>query len=166
MDLIIGFSKARSPWKIGSKVIALSEDREYSHAYIRFPHPSTGSHMVAQASNGMVNMENYQYFIVNNVIVKEYKITCSDVMFNQIVLRYVTESLGKPYGYMDLILIAIKKAFHFEIKLADIMDFAICSQFAASICQLFGMKVSDAINYVTPSDLETILINNNIPRYV
>jgi hypothetical protein len=164
MDIIIGFSRSKSPFKLGSKVIQLVEKRPYSHAYIRFAHPTTGSHMIAQASHGYVNIVNNRYFIEENIVTKEYIINCKDILFQETILKYITEHLGQKYGYMQLLLIGIKKLFKFEIKTYNIAKYQICSEFGANICKLLNVSIPENLDYITPSDLEQILINNGIKQ--
>lgn len=164
MDIIIGFSRAKSPYKIGSKIIQWVEKRPYSHSYIRFADPITGSHMIAQASHGYINIVNHRYFIAENEIVKEYLITCRDVAFEQLISRYITEHLGEKYGYLQLLLIGIKKIFKFEITKYNISKFQICSEFAGNICKLLNLKIQGNLDYLTPSDLDTLLIDNNVKK--
>lgn len=160
MEVIIGFSRSKSKFKIGSKIIQLGEKRPYSHSYVRFSY--LGSDLIAQASHGMVNIVNFKYFAKENIVVGQYKIECSQQQFDDLLLKYVLENLGKKYGYVELLLIAIKKLIRIELPDEHKDDYVICSQFASNVAALIGLKFTNASNYITPSDLEQILLNNGV----
>jgi len=66
-SIIIGFSRSRSPWKIGSRLIQISEKRPFSHAYFRYTCPISGKQIVNQASHGYINEVEYEIFKEDNI---------------------------------------------------------------------------------------------------
>lgn len=154
--LIIGFSKAKSPWKLGSTVIRKVDCRNYSHCYIRYVDEVTKVELIAQASHGFVNLVSKAIFLEQNIIVKEYAIECTEVQHIDI-LTFIHSNLGKPYSKLQLILIGIKKLLHIELNIHDRDSSFVCSEFAARVCSIAGIKVADDLDYFGPSDLEVIV---------
>jgi len=156
MNIIIGFSRAKSPWKIGSLFIREVEKRNFSHAYIKMDILSTGIPMVAQASHGTVNVINYEIFKKDSIVVEEYIINCSDKDYSEI-LTFISNNAGKPYGVFQLVLIGVKKLFHIELDIRNRDSKYICSELAARIAGIAGVNVPELLDYTTPSDLNTLL---------
>lgn len=157
MKIIIGFSRSRSPWKLGSTAIQLAEKRNFGHAYVKISCPITNKPLIAQASHGSVNMMALPIFLQNNIVVKEYEIECTDIEF-QDLMNFICDNLGVPYSQWQIIEIAIKKVIHFEIKSYNKDKYFICSEFAARACQIIRINVPDTnLDYFTPSNLEFVL---------
>ena len=154
MKIIIGFSRARAWYKIGSKAIQLSENRNFSHCIIEFIEHD--QNVVAQASHGMVNLVNKEIFLQDNIIAKEYTLNVTNEQYQEFI-KFIYENLGKPYSTMQLLLLAIKKLAKFEIKSYNKDKYYICSEFAARICKSMGLSMPEELDYVTPSDLDKLL---------
>jgi hypothetical protein len=159
--ITVGFSKSKSIFKIGSTAIQIAEKRDYSHAYITYFSEEKQCHMVAQASHGFVNEVPLEHFIQSNIVIKEYELAITDAQF-KLALTFIGSKLGSIYSKMQIFLIAIKKLLKFEIKKYNADKYFICSEFAAIVCRILGIKVPDNLDYVTPSDLDTILHNNGL----
>lgn len=165
MKFIVGFSKAKSPWKFGSKIIQLVENRPFSHCYIRYDSPATGINLVSQASHGYVNLVNSCVFFKENDQIEEYEIDCTDEQFKDIQI-FTHKNLGVKYSQTELILIGIKKLFNIKLNIRDYDESFICSEWAARICQIDGIDLIDIIDqdYLTPSDFNEIIKNLNISK--
>lgn len=161
MKIIVGFSKAKSIFKIGSKIIAKSEARNYSHAFIRYICPITKIELVSQASHGYVNLVSYNIFLEDNIVSKEYKIECTNDQFLE-VLKFIENNLGIPYSKLEILILFFKKLLHMDIYYNNHGTSYICSQWAASICSILGIKTPDNLSTFTPSDLDTLLSSANI----
>ena len=156
MKINIGFSKAKSIFKIGSTIIQKVDCRDYSHCYIRYIDNITNVTLIAQASHNFVNLVSETIFLDQNIIVKEYSLDCTDIQY-QDMLTFIHNNLGKPYSKLQLILIGIKKLLHIEINYHDRGASYICSEFALCVCSFTGVKVPNNIDYIDPSDLDEIL---------
>lgn len=156
MQIIVGFSKAKSIWKVGSTIIRAIEKTKFSHAFISYTCPLTQVDLVAQASHGMVNQCNLDIFRLENIILEEYEIDCTDDQFID-MLRFINLNLGKDYSTLQLLLIGIKKILHIEIKTVDQDTSYICSEWAFRICQMFGIEYDGNSDYMTPSDLNRLV---------
>lgn len=161
MGIIVGFSKARSPFSVGSKIIAKSEARKYSHCFIRYTCPITGIELVSQASHGYVNLVNYSIFLEDNIVIKEYKIPCNTEHFNQMI-EFIQNNLGIPYSKLEIVILFFKKLLNIDIYYNNHGMAYICSQWAASICSILGIETPDNLSTFTPSDLDTLLSSANV----
>lgn len=160
-NVSICFSRSKSEFAVFSKGIQLLEKRKYGHAFVKYTDELTGIVMVAQASHGIVNEMNYDVFLINNVVIKEYKLTCSDEDFIKL-LTFIKKNMGVSYGNTQIILILIKKLFFLEIKSYNREKYFICSEFAAFACSILKIQMPENLDYVTPSDLDSLLQKHNI----
>ena len=163
MKLIIGFSRAKSPWKIGSTVIRLSEKRNFSHTYVRYVDPTTTIDIVTQASQSFVNEVNYDIFQESNIVCEEYQLDCTEEQFINI-LTFIKTNLGVKYSTLQILFLGIKKILKFEVKEYNKDKEFICSEFAARICQIAGVRAPTYLDYFTPSDLNTLIKDIKLPR--
>lgn len=157
-SIVFGFSSAKSVLKVGSRIIREVEKRKFSHAYIKYVDPITNITMISQASHGYVNITNYEIFIRDNNIICEYQYECNEEQFTN-VLKFIFKNTGKPYSKLQLMLIAIKKLFHFEINVHNRDEAFICSEWVGKIAKIIGIDVPDELDYSTPSDIEIIVRN-------
>lgn len=157
MKITVGFSRARDWWLIGSQLIKTSESRPYSHVFIRYTSQSTGMEIVAQASHGCINLMNYDRFLTVNTLVKEYSFEISEDEF-KFMLNYIESNLGTTYSKVQIVLLGIKKLLGIEVNIHNKDAAFICSEFIARILEVVGVltQIDDA-DYLTPSDLDTIL---------
>lgn len=165
MNIVIGFSRAKSVWKIGSKFIAESEKRNYSHAYIKIVDPFTRVTLVYQASLGMVNIYNYDLFMEHNIIVEEYVMGVDQNQYKEI-LTFLHQNVGKPYSKKQILLLAIKKLLKFEIQYENRDEEFVCSELAVRVIEIYtpGTTYDTNVDYVTPSDLNTLINRIGLPR--
>lgn len=163
MKLIVGFSRASKWWKVGSRAIQSVNKRDYSHCFILYTCPVTGEGVVAQASHGYVNLVNLEIFKKDNVIVKEYELQVPDSEALEI-FKFIFKSLGKSYSGLQLLLILVKEVFRFEIKSYNRDKYYICSEYAARICSLLNVAVPTELDYLRPTDLDSILTKAGVPR--
>lgn len=156
MIITVGFSKASSPWAIGSKIIQLGERTPFSHCYISYVHPVTQLPIITQASHGMLNQFSKELFLQHNCIVFEKNFSVTKEQYVAF-LTYIQKNLGKKYGYSELVLIAIKKVLNVELNVHDGDNTFICSEFAGKACEALGLiKIKDQ-DYFTPKDLYNLI---------
>lgn len=162
MDIIVGFSRARSKFKVASSINQLVENRPYSHVYLKFV--LFNVIMVAQASHGYVNFISFMKFDSENETIYTYRLSCENDCFSKVLLPKIFNLLGSKYSYTQLLLIAIKKLFKLEMHWYNKSKYFISSEFAAIICKSLGVNVNSELDYITPSDLEQILKDNGVPK--
>lgn len=158
MKITVGFSRAKDWWLIGSQTIQLAEKRPFSHCYIKYECPVTSMELIVQASHGCVNIMSYDRFQILNLVVEEYEYQVDDKKSN-LFFSYINEMVGVPYSRFQLILIAIKKLFHFEVNIHNRDEAFICSELAAVICDMLDIipDIQEDQDYITPSDLNKMI---------
>lgn len=157
MKLIIGFSRAKNPWAIGSKAIQIAEKRPYSHSYVRYDDVVSNVTMVTQASHGFVNKQQFDHFKRANVVVREYTFDVDFEKFQKFLI-FVDENLGKPYSYMQIFFLMVKKLFRIEVDVNNKDHEFICSEFAARVLEVIGILNTSEEDLITPSDLEKLIL--------
>lgn len=166
MKIIVGFSRAKSPWRVGSRIILDVEKRNYSHVYVRFAHEITGMQIVYQASLGMVNAYNFDLFKEHNVIVEEYLLETTGKAQDIDFLVFLQKNLGKPYSKFAILFISIKKLFKIEVKYNDNNEQFICSELAFKIINIVKPEIEFSnSDYITPSDLNKLINEIRLPIY-
>lgn len=159
MSIIVGFSRSKSPWKVGSTVIQKVENRPFSHVYIKYQDPITGVMLIAQAGHGFIHEISETHFNEKNIVVKEYLVECKESDLKN-VLIFIKNNLGIPYSTIQILLIGVLKIFKTNIK-SDNKDAAfICSEFAARVCTILGIGVGSIKNLdtFTPSDMNELML--------
>jgi len=152
--IIIGFSTPKK-FKLGSALIRLFENSDYSHIYIKMessPKSSLPFAKVFQASHGNVNAVAYDVFKESNHIFYEYEIDIEDEKYYEIA-TWLWYQLGKPYGFSQLLGIA------FKVKLSNNReDRFICSELAGMILKTFlNYDISKSLDYIGLNDIKKIL---------
>lgn len=150
---------------IGSKIIAASENRNYSHALVILP--LEGMDVIFQASRGMVNMIAAENFLKKNTISVSYDYYISDELFT-ILKTNLIKKLGTPYGTTQLIWIGFMKLLQIKTwpaiiykKITNGESEEICSELVSGVVQLIDPCVdfSDVqLDFITPSDLDKKLL--------
>lgn len=154
--LFIGFSKAKSPWAVGSKIIQKIEKREYSHVFIKYNDNLTDIQIIAQASHGYVNQVNYELFCDQNTVVEQFELYCTDEQYKD-VMFFIVHNLGKPYSKTQLFFITLKKLFGSELSYKNYDEEFVCSELAARICEILSIDDDIQDDYETPSDINNLL---------
>ena len=157
MTIIVGFSRNKEWYKVGSVAIELAEKRPYSHAFLQFTDPFTQRDMIAQAAHGMVNEMSFTRFTEENTVVRTYSFEITPDQFHQL-LQTIQDNLGMPYGYLELIWIAIKKLLRIQVNIHDHNDTYICSEFVGMLLQTLDILKPDNLDFLTPSDLEKLIL--------
>ena len=161
--IIIGFSRAKSPWAIGSKVIQEAEKRNFSHAFIKYEDPVTGLIMISQASHGMVHDCYIDEFLKSNIIVEEYEIDCTDTEWLDFYI-FNRKHQGVKYSMTQLLGLSIVKLFRIKLWFKNGDAEFICSEWAARICKIVNKPMPNELDAITPSNLREILINLQIRK--
>lgn len=126
-SVVVGFSSPKK-WMLGSEFIKLWQGgAAYSHVYLKLKHEKLGREMIYQASRGSVNCVTAQVFLEKNKVIAEFEYNIEKSRYLELV-RYCVDSLGRPYGYLGLIRIVIRKLFK-KIK-GDGEKTEHCSEFA------------------------------------
>lgn len=163
MKFIIGLSRAKSFWKLGSAVIAEVEKRPYSHAYIRVRDGITGLDLVYQATGHGVNVITYSAFKTVNIPVREYEIEVPEAVGVR-ALQYMQQCLGISYGFIQIAWITISKIFRTSVANQNGTNKMICSEFTARVGILLGIDTTAKLDIFTPSDQDFLLESKQVKR--
>lgn len=161
--IIIGFSRAKSPWAIGSTLIQVSEKRNFSHAFIKYEDPITGLIMVSQASHGMVHDCYIDEFLKANIIVEEYEIDCTDDQWLDFY-TFNRKNQGVKYSTTQLFGLAVVKLFHIKLWFSNGDKEFICSEWAGRVCSILNKPMPNSLDDMTPSHLRQHLLDLGIQR--
>ncbi len=162
-QLIIGFSRAKSPWAIGSKLIQASENRNFSHAFIKYSDPITDLTMISQASHGMVHDCYIDNFLDANIIVEEYELMCSNEQWLDFY-HFNRKNQGTKYSMQQLFGLAVVKIFHVKLWFNNGDKEFICSEWAARMCKIINKDIPENLDSMTPSNLRQQLNDLNVKR--
>jgi hypothetical protein len=73
--------------------------------------------------------------------------------------------LGVPYGYLQIIRIAIGKLFRTKVANDNGTQRMICSEFTARVCLILGIDpMTPRLDHFTPSDQDFLLESKKIRR--
>lgn len=158
-SVIVGFS-APIKWKVGAEFIKLWQGgTPYSHVYLRTTAVLIKRDIIYQASHGDVNCISAPAFEEQNRVVAEFEYNIQDYDYVEL-LRYCVDELGKPYGYLGLLKIGLRKLF--KIRGDGERSFH-CSEFAARAIKSLATKDAD---FIEPVDLYKSLVANPQVRSV
>lgn len=102
MKIIIGFSRAKSPYAILSKAIMWAESTPFSHVYLKVTSLEIDEEVIFQASGLKVNIENTLSFNEHSQPVEEYEVDVSEETIKQI-WKFIYDNLGKSYSHKAFI---------------------------------------------------------------
>lgn len=98
--IIVGFSKAKSKWMVGSALIMWFTWRPFSHVYFKFKEDLYDDWTVDQSTGHGIGYMSQIGFDQNNLTVKEFALEISDELYVEI-LRTCHMNSGVKYGYLQ-----------------------------------------------------------------
>ena len=153
MEIIIGFSRSKHWYKVGSKLIRLAEKTNFSHVYLRIQDSLTDEPMVYQASLGSVNTQHFDVFKENNIVVEEVKLYVTVEQFHTI-LKFLQQNMGKKYSKLQIAILTVMKLLGRKTPIFTYdNDEFICSELGYNVLQLLGLYPKENVDYKTPSDV-------------
>lgn len=161
--LIIGFSRARSPWAIGSTAIQVTEKRNFSHAFVKYEDPITGLTMISQASHGMVHDCYIDEFLKANIIVEEYEIDCSDQEWLDFYI-FNRKHQGVKYSTAQFLALTVVKIFRIKLWFKNGDKEFICSEWAGRVCSILNKPMPENLDSMTPSNLREHLLDLGVRK--
>lgn len=154
MKLIIGFSKAKSPLKIGSKLIQWYLKRPYSHVYLNFYSLALSRSIIYEAVGAGVRFIGLKLWSKNSVVVREYELEVSDAQM-LFLRQWCIDNAGIHYGFWQNIGIVVANLF--KLSKNPFRRGINCSELIAIILQQQGYYIGKPLDLVTPADIEDIL---------
>lgn len=131
-------------WKIGAELIKFYQHTKFSHIAI------IKDDLVFQASHGHVNCTHIDNFLVDNQIIDTFEVDESLVDMD-----YIHRQLGKPYGYIQILEIAIKYFTGIKILINNRDNMFICSELVGK-----ALKLDWVNDYTSPKEIADYLRNN------
>ena len=139
--IIIGFSTPKR-FKLISWLIRCIEGTPYSHSYVSFLEDA----IICHANKLGIHSISVSEFSNNNHTLFEFKFNVEDATYRD-TLRYCQSFYGCPYGFKQLIGIAIKKIINYLYKkdvcniFADGSHTQICVEFCAYTLKKIGFEI-------------------------
>lgn len=110
--VIVGFSKSKKHFAVGSWVIREVTGAPFSHVYVKHE-TRYGFPIIYQASGHQVNFMSQVMFCGKNEIIREFEFEIADEAFDD-YMKFALENAGAPYSVWQLVGIGI--ALLFDLK--------------------------------------------------
>ena len=146
--IIIGASRNR---KIGSKLIQLWLDTDYSHVYARWYLSDQDREIVYQASHGMVHFKPFSKFNDENEIIEEFEIELTCEQFAKFSAKCI-DLAGEQYSKLELLQIVLSDISNGKIHFEDQKGY-ICSELMCELLEDLGYKFNKPKYLITPKDI-------------
>lgn len=157
--IYIGFSYPRH-FKIGAYAIKKWMNKSYSHVYIRFDSNGGIPSTVYHAAHGMVHFREFEKFINENYVIKEYEIELPEMDRKDTLIHCIKLS-GEKYGTVDLskiVLCDVAHALGCKIEPKNSKGY-ICSELVGTImCEKLNATFCKPLNLIKPNDIEYKLV--------
>lgn len=145
----IGFSVKNGFAPAACLIRAWQGGTDYSHVYLRVYSNYTDEMLVYQASHGLVNCMNYQNFLLNNKVIREFIVQLPDEDLKACIKK-CQQLLGRPYGYKGLVKLAVAKVFKQKIQ-GDGENSFHCSELIATLFPKLAKDIDS--DFIEPVDL-------------
>lgn len=155
--IIIGFSRAKSPYKLFSRAIQWAQSTPFSHVYTRFSWPAAGADLIYQASHTSVNFESYEHFKTHALTVAEFTFNVQDENWHK-VASFMLSELDKPYSIAEIIGLFIR-IIGFKLGLQVPNPFVngpaayVCSELGADILKILKPESNLESEQIGPKEL-------------
>lgn len=162
--IVVGFSRPKAWWKLGSAIIRLVDGTPYSHVYISWQSEGMQRELVYQASgHGGVNFCSSKRFLADNVTLQAFMIN-EFPDEKRIVMQRCIDSAGDDYGYLQLIGIGL-------VRILNVLKFRtrnpfphgqVCSECVSRILHdAFKLNFAVPFDLISPHDVSKALENNS-----
>ena len=154
---MIGFSKPRSKYAIGSYLIRFFLKTSFSHTYIRFMGQDRSFIYEAVGKSGTRFISSANW-LNNAVIVKEYSIDLDDLNYRKL-RNYCMDHAGIDYGFLQNIGVVISKVL--KLKTNWFKKGKNCSEAVAEALINQGFTINKTPDLITPKDIYNLLSKYN-----
>ena len=128
-------------WKVGAELIKFEQGTSFSHVLI------IKGDLVFQASHGYVNCVHIDNFLLDNKIINTY-----DVPDESIDMDFVYKQLGKKYGVIQILEIALKYLTGIKILINNRNNQFICSEYVGK-----ALRLDWVTDFTTPLEIDNYL---------
>lgn len=153
--LIIGFSKPKSNWAIGSFLIRLFEKCDFSHAFIRWHSESLDRDLIYQASHGMVHFISGSKFDDSVTTVTQYTFDLTPIQSKNIVQKCI-DLAGTKYGTLQLFGMAFERITGIRNPFRDGSRTYVCSELVGEVLKQIHSIDLD-LEYIGPKELKDLV---------
>lgn len=164
--VIIGFSRPKSNFKVGSWFIRLANKTKYSHVYMKTLSTSLDRVLLYEATgHGGVNFINQRLWESQTHTVIEYSLDLTPEQHKKL-LQFCIDNAGQPYSKKQIINIAYNYIRKFlglsPVSWKESEESMICSELLGRLlCEVFNITPTKDFNLYEPVDIENILKNFN-----
>lgn len=152
--LVIGFSRSKKRFPIGSWLIRLYLGTKYSHTYLRFRADKYDRNLIYEAVGSGVRFIGQKMWESHAEEVKSHEIEVSEAGYNKIMVLCI-DNAGMNYGFLQNAGIIVANIFNLDKNPfpADTN----CSEELAKILHEEGYRFNKEFNLITPKDIDEAL---------
>lgn len=158
--IIVGFSHSTKTFSPFSKAIQLWDKTNYSHVYFEFESIKYDVDMVYQASSTMLNYMSKDVFLLNNKVIKEFKLELTDEQYFNL-MQSCMKSAGLKYGQLEIVGIVIAEILRLDYNPFADSERYICSEWVGEQLEALGYSFIKDLALLKPSDIYMELENEN-----
>lgn len=159
-SIVVGFSKAKHWYKLGSKLICLVDNAPFSHTYIRFYAQKYDTWLIYEAKGAGVNFCSIDNFNDHATVVEEYLINITEEAKNKTV-GYAIKNCGNPYGVIQLVGMAwvmLLKRLGCKSPKNPFTKGTVCSELVGHILRdCLGEDVPQDLDIASPKDINILV---------
>lgn len=162
--IIIGFSKHKGSWAIGSDLIRWFMKRDFSHTYFKFKENLYEDHTICHATGKGVNYMSETTFLEHNEPVAEFELEISDSLFDEL-LQDCHKFAGANYGYLQnvgILIVRVAAKIGIKMNKNPLNDGINCSEWGYYILEeIDGEWIHIDPNLVAPDQVYDYLVGRN-----
>lgn len=164
--IVVGFSKAKSKWEVGSTLIAWWMGEDFSHTYFKFKEDMFQDWTVNQSTGHGINYMAETSFLQNNVSVKEFSLNISDELYLEI-LTTCHVNAGVSYGYLQnigILIVDLLAKVKINVRKNPLPIGINCSEWMFYVLEeVYGKWTDKDPALVEPKDVYNFLLSKNLP---
>lgn len=162
--IIIGFSKHRGSWAIGSDLIRWFMKTEFSHTYFKFKEDSYEDSTICHATGKGVNYMSSTTFEKTNQPVAEFELEISNELYQEL-LQDCHRYAGDKYGYfqnLGILVVRVLGRVGIRMNRNPINDGINCSEWGYYLLEeIDGKWTNTDPNLVAPDEVYNYLVGRN-----
>ena len=162
--IIIGFSKHRGTFAIGSDLIRWLMRRDFSHTYFKFKEDLYEDHTICHATGKGVNYLSETTFNASNQPVAEFELSISQELYDEL-LQDCHKHAGENYGYFQnigIFIVRLLQKINIAVSRNPINEGINCSEWAYYLLEeIDGKWTNTDPNLIAPDEVYDYLVGRN-----
>lgn len=162
--IIIGFSKSKHSWAIGSDLIRWFMNKDFSHTYFKFKEDLYEDYTICHATGKGIIYMSEQTFSLSNKTVAEFELTISENLFDEL-LQDCHKYAGANYGYfqnLGIFLVRCLNKIGIKLNKNPIDDGINCSEWLYYLLrEVDGEWTKTDPNLIAPDEVYNYLMERN-----